>query len=133
VLWHPQMEHTLFETGVDLVFVDGDRQGHCPHEGTKTALLTMLHRFLEHRRLALALERELVVPRDEDLQVLQLEPRQLRFQMQRISVFPEIEDRHRRQTEEMSPAIAPLIEQPIHLALQIMELGPDRSVEWRPT
>src|SRR5262245_1920452 len=66
VLVQLELQHAVLEPGFDLVGVHVERQRQHAGEGAEAALLAVLHALLGGRGLALALDRELIVPGDVD-------------------------------------------------------------------
>src|SRR5437870_5573526 len=127
VLGKLEVEHAVLETRLHIVWVDRVRQRQGAAEGAEAALLTVANPlrpiFLSHRP-ALALDGELIVARDMNLQVFQIHAWQLRFDKELFSLVPNI---YRRISQaQLTAAVgSPAFKQAIHLILHLLELIPD--------
>src|SRR5262249_45359611 len=98
----------------------------CAGEGAEAALLAVPDALLQRRRLALALDGQLVAAGDVDLKVLQVQPRQLGLDEYRVAVLPDVDGRERRgQAEHPAAVLAPALEDPVHLPLELLQFVPD--------
>src|SRR5262249_15589990 len=118
VLRQLNQKDAVLEAGVHLVGIDRERQRNGSAELTEVALLPVPDAFLDRRRLALALQRQLIAAGDVDFQVLPIEARQLGLDKDRIVVLPHVERRvGRGQTEQSAAVLAPTLKGAVHLPL----------------
>src|SRR4051812_14207854 len=129
MLGEPDRQDAVFEFRLDLLRIDRERQRQRSAERTETSLLPMPDTLVEAYRLSLALEGQLVVAADEDLEVLQLDAGQLGLDEAVIAFLPDVQRRKPSQLSHRGIA-GPAVEQAVHLVLKLRQRipqGPKRT------